>query len=86
MKLKFILGLILFLFLATPVSAHQPEYVGSNIKINVTNPEISKAYYGELNGQPAVYTIESQKEFKFYVNILVPDLIGEQKKLFDKSF
>lgn len=45
----------------------------------VSEPEISKAYYGELTGEPDVYTIEASEEFDLYVNVLVPDIEGQKK-------
>ena len=63
-----------------PVSAlaHQPVVVNSR-SVEVTNPEISKAYYGYLNGLPNVYNIESGHSFSLYVNILVPYKNGQLK-------
>lgn len=58
--------------------AHQPRIVESEETI-VTNPEISKAYYGKLTGDPHVYRISAKEPFILYVNVLVPD-IAEQKK------
>jgi hypothetical protein len=48
----------------------------------VPEPEISKAYYGKLMGEPDTYIIESATPFDLYVNVLVPDIPGitEQKK------
>lgn len=54
--------------------AHQPKFVDKQNEIQVIDPEVSKAYYGELTGQPAVYTVASGTEFNFYVGILSPDL------------
>jgi len=54
------------------VSAHQPEIVGSKTGIEISEPEISKAYYGQLNGQAIEYTIKSSKPFNLYVNLLTP--------------
>jgi hypothetical protein len=77
-NLGLILGLILILFLSIPtVSAHQPRLViGANASLEnpivIQNPEISQAFYGELNGQPNYYKITSNKPFKFYINLLVP--------------
>ncbi len=52
--------------------AHQPRITESR-KTIVTDPEISKAYYSKLTGEPDVYIIESNKTFNLYVNVLVPD-------------
>lgn len=74
---KRILPLLLLLIL-WPVSvfAHQPQLVGPS-PVNVTDPEISKAYYGELKGQPDIFTISSETPFNLYVNILEPDLADQ---------
>lgn len=77
-NLGLIIGLILVLFLSiSTVSAHQPRLViGANASLEnpivIQNPEISQAFYGELNGQPNYYKITSDKPFKFYLNLLVP--------------
>ena len=78
-KLSVIL-LILFLSICV-VNAHQPRLeMGVNSSMNkpilVQNPEISQAFYGNLNGQPDYYKITSDKPFKLYVNILVPQSPG----------
>jgi len=75
-----IILLILFLSICA-VSAHQPRLeVGVNSSMNnpivVQNPEISQAFYGDLNGQPDYYKITSDKPFKLYVNLLVPQSPG----------
>jgi hypothetical protein len=72
--------LILFLSICA-VSAHQPRLeVGVNSSMSnpivVQNPEISQAFYGNLNGQPDYYKITSDKPFKLYVNLLVPQSHG----------
>lgn len=70
----------LLLFFLTPsfVLAHQPVISESRL-IQVTDPEISKAYYGELKGEPDVYVIEATESFNLYVNVLVPDIAGQKK-------
>lgn len=64
----------LFFIPGGEVFAHQPVIVNQNTAVTVKDPEISKAYYGRLSGQPAVFTIDSKKPFTFYVNLLVPDV------------
>ena len=53
---------ILFL-LNTSVLAHQPKLINYSPSLNnphqVVDPEISKAYYGKLSGEPHLYKIES---------------------------
>lgn len=65
-------------FLPAFVFAHQPRIVDSRETV-VTNPEISKAYYGNLTGEPDTYVINTTTPFDLYVNILVPDIAGQKK-------
>ncbi|WP_431062277.1 hypothetical protein [Methanobacterium sp.] len=63
------------------VSAHQPRVdTGTTTTItnpiDVQNPEVSQAFYGNLKGNPDYYKITSDKPFKLYVNILVPQSPG----------
>lgn len=60
--------------------AHQPRLATDN-PIIVSDPEISKAYYGTFAGEPIVYKISSDKPFHLYVNILVPDIAGQKKDM-----
>jgi len=66
------------LLLPTITFAHQPRIVQDGPTI-VLSPEISKAYYDTLTGEPAVYTFTADKPFALYVGVLVPD-IARQKK------
>ncbi len=61
--------LLLQLFFG-PALAHQPTLVKNDIVI--ADPEISRAFYDELFGQPRSYTIRSPKAFILYLNLLVP--------------
>lgn len=58
------------------VSAHEPEIVKGAVTI-VPFPEISKAYYGVLNGQPHRFVIATTEPFSLYVDLLVPDIAGQ---------
>lgn len=58
--------------------AHQPRITASRLT-QVPDPEISKAYYGELKGEPDVYVIQANKPFDLYANVLVPDIAGQKK-------
>jgi hypothetical protein len=80
MKKIIILSTILFFISLQTTSAHQPRIPEGN-NIVVTNPEISKAYYTQLKGTPHTYTISSEKAFSLYVNILVPDIIGQKQDI-----
>jgi hypothetical protein len=76
-KIIFILAFLLF----TQVTlAHQPRIVDKEMTI-VKNPEISQAFYGELNGEPEYYKITSDKEFELYLGVLVPDIEGIDKDI-----
>jgi len=57
-------------------AAHQPNLVGLQTHTTVQDPEVSKAYYGELAGKPAVFEIRCDTSFSLYVNLLVPDISG----------
>ena len=69
---------ILFILTSLNCFAHQPKLIkyspSSNEPHNVIDPEISKAYYGKLNGEPHYYKIESDTDFSFYVGITVPKI------------
>ena len=54
-------------------SAHQPRLVSNGIT-QIQNPEVSQAFYAELNGEPGYYQIISNESFNFYIQILVPDI------------
>lgn len=68
-----------FLFnIAFTAHAHQPKLIFDVKEIEVLEPEVSKAYYDELEGNPVDYLIDSEEDFNLYVNILVPDIEGVQ--------
>ncbi len=70
--LRFIvLAALLFVFVP-PAGAHLPRMEGANAEIKIERPEISKAYYGWLEGEPAVYSIDAKAPFLLYVNLLSP--------------
>lgn len=75
-----IFAVLLLAFFLVPAlaSAHQPRITESRLT-QVPDPEISKAYYGKLSGEPDVYTIEASEPFDLYVNVLVPDIAGQKK-------
>jgi hypothetical protein len=79
---------IFFLILVSwplKVLAHQPRLVEME-KINITEPEISKAYYGNLSGIPHIYTISTSAPIDLYVNVLVPFIEGPEKNVTVKIF
>ena len=90
--MKIIFTIVIFFF-SLNAHAHQPKLIkyspSSNEPHNVINPEISKAYYGKLNGDPHYYKIESDTEFSFYVGITIPKIDDNIKwislEVFDKD-
>ena len=76
---------ILLCFFASQGFAHQPKLIKYSPSLNnphiVVQPEISKAYYSELDGSSHFYKINSEKKFLFYAGILSPK-INEKYKWF----
>lgn len=64
---------ILFISAGAVVFAHQPRLVESNFTL-IENPEVSQAFYGELEGEPDIYQIQTETPIRLYVGILVPDV------------
>lgn len=78
---KIFILLVAVLFLApAAVLAHQPRMVHSR-QTQVLDPEVSKAYYGQLTGEPDVYTFTATAPFDLYVNVLVPNSPGQEKSV-----
>jgi len=65
--------IIILLLSANIVFAHQPRLVKDELTI-IENPEISQAFYGELIGEPALYSVQAEQPFSLYIGILVPDI------------
>ncbi len=82
-----LLALFVSLFTLAPslVFAHQPRITEERLTI-VTDPEVSKAYYGKLTGEPDVYTIEAKEAFNLYVGVLVPDIASTKKDILAEVF
>jgi len=55
-------------------AAYLPYLEEDNVKIAVSNPEISQAHYGWLAGAPAIYAISSAKPFRLHLNLMSPQL------------
>lgn len=68
-----------WLVVASPAVAHQPHVVGDAERVRVSDPEISKAYYGRLPGVPARFEIVSRRPFTLYAQITVPDIRGARR-------
>ncbi|MFT5436638.1 MAG: hypothetical protein ACI840_001286 [Ulvibacter sp.] len=70
-KITTTLFIATFILVAMPVLAHQPRLVESDAT-EVIDPEVSKAYYGELTGAPHIYSINAREPLDLYVGILMP--------------
>ena len=90
-KVKKKLRVVILFFFLTLISwplaalAHQPRIVETE-KINITKPEVSKAYYGKLSEKPHTYTISTSSAIDLYVNVLVPFIEGPRKNVVVKIF
>ena len=74
MNKTILIAILISALLISTAAAHKPYIIGKTKNdIMVTQPEISKAYYGELNGDNVIYAICSDEPFELYVNILAPD-------------
>lgn len=75
---KIILIILSSIFLPTIAMAHQPRIVPDEAinGIEIKNPEISQAFYGELIGSPHHFIINSEEPFRLYVGLLTPDIEG----------
>ncbi|WP_292487132.1 hypothetical protein [Methanohalobium sp.] len=70
---KIILIIVAFLLIITISTAHQPRIVSDDSTL-IKNPETSQAFYGELDGKPHYYKIDSEEPYKLYVSLSVPDI------------
>ena len=73
--MKKILILLSLLLACSQTIAHKPVFNENSsyppeAPYNVEDPEISKAIYSTLNGDPHFYRIESEEDFNFYAGIL----------------
>ena len=84
--MKFFLSLI-FTLIVINAYAHQPilneeNPVSFDSPYLIEKPEVSKAIYSTLQGEPHIFKISSNKDFKFYAGITVPKI--EECNQFDK--
>lgn len=75
-----IFALALVVLVPRAALAHQPRIVGSG-PVDIRQPEVSQAFYGELTGAPVEYRIQSAEAFRLYVGILVPDIPAARKDI-----
>ncbi|MDO8486546.1 MAG: Type 1 glutamine amidotransferase-like domain-containing protein [Candidatus Staskawiczbacteria bacterium] len=86
-KLFLLFSICLFLGFAQSASAHLPRIIyNQSTDIQVKDPEISQSFYDELGGKPRNYLISSDKDFNFYINLLVPSHSNANGKYSAKVF
>tara|TARA_Y100000590_G_scaffold126124_1_gene144185 strand:+ start:2150 stop:2842 length:693 start_codon:yes stop_codon:yes gene_type:complete len=77
--------ILILVFFTSSLYAHQPKLINYSPSTQnphkVEFPEISKAYYGKLTGEPHYYQIQSDEEFLFYSGILSPKVNDNYKWL-----
>ncbi|MFA5651940.1 MAG: hypothetical protein WC933_01075 [Candidatus Paceibacterota bacterium] len=76
---KYLIFVLVFFVIPIIIFAHQPNYINRQTKVIDTDPNISKAYYGELFGAEAVYTIYATSSLKLYIQILSPKIQDSNK-------
>lgn len=88
MRKIFFIFVLLFLFGSVSiVSAHQPRIIYyQKGDVDIKNPEISRAFYDELQGHPRDYFINSDKSFDLYINLLVPEQANRDGRYSAKVF
>ena len=76
--IRILISIALILVISWSVDAHQPVLNTENRTVKspyiIEEPEISKAIFSELMGEPHYYRIDSDSRFKFYVGITVPKI------------
>jgi hypothetical protein len=83
---KYLPIILVALFLMPALaSAHQPRIVSSDLT-QISDPEVSQAFYGELTGTPAEFRIVSAQDFKLYIGLLVPDILNIRKDISAQLF
>jgi dipeptidase E len=72
-------AILMFSSMAGSVSAHQPRIIYSQPgNIQISNPEISQAFYDNLTGKARNYFIDSSNDFELYINLLVPEIANRE--------
>ncbi len=76
-RVFFVGGISLFLLLGGSAHAYVPEIITQESLhdiTQITDPELSQAFFGELAGFPHTYEIHAEKPFTLYTQIRVPDI------------
>ena len=77
--------IVVLILSANNAFAHHPRFVNTDLT-HVHDPEISQAFYAEMNGRPQTYQIESDEPFELFVQLLVPDITGAGKDVSAEIF
>tara|TARA_Y100000590_G_scaffold393329_1_gene471539 strand:- start:8757 stop:9440 length:684 start_codon:yes stop_codon:yes gene_type:complete len=76
------LFIIFFLSFSFQALGHQPKLIYNTPSYSnpyiIEDPEISKAFYGSLNGESHYFKIHSENQFLFYAGILSPKRNNEK--------
>lgn len=75
--MRLLLALSLFLSCIALVSAHAPFLVTQESLhdiVLIERPEVSRAFYGEMQGFPHTFEIRTTDPFHLYVEVLMPDI------------
>jgi dipeptidase E len=83
-----LLLVFLFLFFAQEALAHLPRLIYNSRQdiIEIINPEVSQAFYDQLNGKPREYAVNSENGFTLYANLLVPEFSNYNGRYSAKIF
>ncbi|MFA6450021.1 MAG: hypothetical protein WCX65_11155 [bacterium] len=85
MKRKTSFLIFILLLFSSAAFAHHPRFVNTETT-HVREPEISQAFYAEMNGKPQSYQIESDESFELFVQLLVPDITDARKDVSAEIF
>jgi uncharacterized membrane protein len=80
-KIFFIIVVLAFILSIISLSKAQQLHVVTSSTTKVQNPEISQAFYGQLNDTKNTFEIDSDKPFQLYVGLMIPDTKDVQKNI-----
>ncbi len=82
-----IAGILAYLTAGSAIFIYQPNLVFLQKEdVEISNPEISQAFYDELTGVSKNYFVNSDKDFNLYINLLVPAISNRSGKYFANIF
>jgi len=82
-----IAGILAYLTAGSAIFIYQPNLVFLQKEdVEISNPEISQAFYDELIGVSKNYFINSDKDFDLYINLLVPAISNKSGRYFANIF